>query len=507
MQQHETAHHVRMLIVKCPYCNAESVCSIDVALWRPGPRPQLIVQQPGVQQPVEQQPFVQQQPVVQQPLAQQLQAHLWREPDVQQPVEQQPVVQQPVVQQPVVQQPQAQQLQAQQHPPIVQQPGVQQPVVQQPQTQLQQQQQQQPQQLPQSEMDAQLLDFHRLLDEGREHDSRGDLEKALDCFKRGTAMGITALQSWPRTAPVVQQHRQKIVWAMTRSELILKALARLGRGKAAGKAPPSPQPPPVYPPPQPPLEHPLLQAALPATSAAAAEHQQLQEPGCTSKSDEPKRQPGMPRPPLGPPPKRLLALAKSKSSQSPATARKSMTRPKADCEAEAKEAPPKSMPRRRAHQTAAKEEGSPDGDQKRADSPSEDAEAESEGDIVGATATAARPTRQRGARSGGGQGGGPTRSRGIRSSRRTPQPPLISSALVVAQRMLLTAVCAEQLPTAAERLPTPPVMSGPRMLPGTLCTLVLRACSYFQNPDIRIAVVLECLVVLSAAGGPDTHPS
>jgi len=387
MQQHdEAAHHVRTLMVKCPHCNAESVCSIDVALWRPGPRPQLIVQQPGVQQPVEQQPFVQQQPVVQQPLAQQLQAQQ-RQPIVQQqvvqqpvvqqaqapqqePVVQQPVVQQPVVQQPVVQQPQAQQLQAQQHQPIAQQPGVQQPVVQQPQTQPQQQQQQ-PQQLPQSEMDAQLLllDFHRLLDEGREHDSRGDLEKALDCFKRGTAMGITALQSWPRTAPVVQQHRQKIVWAMTRSELILKALARLGRGNAAGKAPPSPQPPPVNPPPQPPLEHPLLQAALPATSAAAAaEHQQLQEPGCTSKSDEPKRQP---RPPLGPPPQSLLALAKSNvSSQAQATASKSMPRPKADCKAEAEEAPQKSMPRRRAHQTAVKEEGSPDGDQKRADSPS-----------------------------------------------------------------------------------------------------------------------------------------
>ena len=375
MQQHEAAHHVRMLIVKCPYCNAESVCSIDVALWR----------QPDVQQPVEQQPFVQQQPVVQQPLAQQLQAQgqpivqqqVVQQPVVQQaqapqqePVVQQPVVQQPVVQQPVVQQPQAQQLQAQQHQPIVQQPGVQQPVVQQPQTQLQQQQQQ-PQQLPQSEMDAQLLDFHRLLDEGREHDSRGELEKALDCFKRGTAMGITALQSLPRTAPVFEQHRQKIVLAMTRSELILKALARLGRGNAAGKAPPSPQPPPVNPPPQPPLEHPLLQAALPATSAAAAEHQQLEEPRCTSKSDEPKRQPGMPRPPLGPPPQRLLALAKSNvSSQAPATASKSMTRPKADCKAEASEAPPKSMPRRRAHQTAAKEEGSPDGDQKRADSPS-----------------------------------------------------------------------------------------------------------------------------------------
>jgi hypothetical protein len=54
MQQHEAAHHVRILMVKCPHCNAESVCSIDVALWRPGPRPQLIVQQPGVQQPVEQ---------------------------------------------------------------------------------------------------------------------------------------------------------------------------------------------------------------------------------------------------------------------------------------------------------------------------------------------------------------------------------------------------------------------------------------------------------------------
>jgi len=39
MQQHETAHHVRMLMVKCPFCTAESVCSIDVALWRPGPRP------------------------------------------------------------------------------------------------------------------------------------------------------------------------------------------------------------------------------------------------------------------------------------------------------------------------------------------------------------------------------------------------------------------------------------------------------------------------------------
>ena len=329
MQQHETAHHVRMLIVKCPYCNAESVCSIDVALWRPGPRPQLIVQQPGVQQPVEQQPFVQQQPVVQQPLAQQLQA---------------------------------------QGQPIVQQQVVQQPVVQQAQTQLQQQQQQ-PQQLPQSEMDAQLLDFHRLLDEGHEHDSRGDLENALGCFKRGTAMGITALQSLPRTAPVFEQHRQKIVLAMTRSELILKALARLGRGNAAGNAPPSPQPPPVNPPPQPPLEHPLLQAALPATSAAAAEHQQLEEPRCTSKS-EPKRQPWMPRPPLGPPPQRLLVLA-SKSSQSRATANKSITKkPKADCKAEAEEAPPKSMPRRRAHQTAAKEEGSPDGDQKRADSPS-----------------------------------------------------------------------------------------------------------------------------------------
>ena len=79
----------------------------------------------------------------------------------------------------------------------------------------------------------------------------------------------------------------------------------------------------------------------------------------------------MPRQPLGPPPKTLLALAKSNvSSQAPATARKSMTRPKADCEAEAEEAPPKSMPRRRAHQTAVKEEGSPDDDQKRADSPS-----------------------------------------------------------------------------------------------------------------------------------------
>ena len=366
MQQHdEAAHHVRTLMVKCPHCNAESVCSIDVALWRPGPRPQLIVQQPGVQQPVEQQPFVQQQPVVQQPLAQQLQAQqqqpivqqqVVQQPVVQQaqapqqePVVQHPVVQQPVVQQPDVQQPQAQQLQAQQHQLIAQQPGVQQPVVKQPQTQLQQQQQQ-PRQLPQSEMDAQLLlvDFHRLLDEGREHDGRGDLEKALDCFKRGTAIGISALQSWPRTAPVVQQHREEMVWAMTRSELILKALARLGRGTAAGKAPPSPQPPPVNPPPQPPA----------TSAAAAAEHKQL-------------RQAGMPRPPLEPPPQRLLALAKSNvSSQAQATASKSMPWLKADCKAEAEEAPPKSMPRRRAHQTAVKEEGSPDGDQKRADSPS-----------------------------------------------------------------------------------------------------------------------------------------
>ena len=90
-----------------------------------------------------------------------------------------------------------------------------------------QQQQQRRRQLLESQ--TTILESLKILDQGQEADRQGDFEKAFRLCKIGLAGAILALKLWPAVtnpmAPMIDQSRSRVMWAMGRSEKISKVLA------------------------------------------------------------------------------------------------------------------------------------------------------------------------------------------------------------------------------------------------------------------------------------------